>query len=227
MRIVPPIEPLPTPWQLEAPPDDHPDDALGGRRRPRAGDAPRRLPARPLPDAARDAARLVVAGRRRASSRSTPSRRHARSAARGGGYEIRVDTAFADVVVGCAGPASPTAGSTPTIVARVHAAARARLGALRRGVGRRGPRGRALRRRDRRALRGRVDVPRAHRRVEGSATSVSSSRCARPATPDRRLLDVQWLTPHLASTRRGRGVARARVPRAASRTRVALADAFA
>ena len=64
---------------------------------------------------------------------------------------------------------------------RLHAAARARLGALGRGVGRRGARGRALRRRDRRALRGRVEVLPAHAARRRRRCSGSSGCSRRPA----------------------------------------------
>ena len=85
-----------------------------------------------------DSARLVLPAAARRSSRSTASRpsRSLRRAARR--YEIRVDTAFAEVIRGCARPGDARELDRRRDRRRVRAPARARLGALGRGVGRRG-----------------------------------------------------------------------------------------
>ena len=97
-------------------------------------------------------------------------------------------------------PASSARLDRQEVRRRVHRAAPTRVGAQRRDV--------AGRRTaswcssvvctawHRRPVRGRVEVPPRHRRVEGRAWSRSSTSCARAAA---RLLDVQWTTPHLAS----------------------------
>jgi leucyl/phenylalanyl-tRNA--protein transferase len=101
-----PIEPPPTTWTLARPPDDHPHDAwgLGADLEPgtllaayRAGLFPMRVegdlvwwsPVR----------RAVIPGTGFRASRSL--RRASRN------YEIRVDTAFDDVIRGCADPRRP------------------------------------------------------------------------------------------------------------------------
>ena len=119
-------------------------------------------------------------------------------------YEIRVDTAFGAVVDGLrAAGRARRAGSTTTSSPRT-AAARARLGAFGRGVGRRGARRRALRRRDRRSVRRRVDVPRAHRRVEGrvrrARRAAPRGRRRRPPAARRPVADA---APRVARRRRG------------------------
>ena len=164
-----PPSPLPRTWTLARPPDDHPHDAwgLGADLEPgtllaayRAGLFPMRV------DGDLVWWSPVAAGGDPASPASSASR-SLRRAARG--FEIRVDTAFADVIRGCADPRRPHGWIDADVHRRLHAPARARLGALGRGLGRRRARRRALRRRDRRPLRGRVDVPPPHRRLEGGA----------------------------------------------------------
>ena len=91
----------------------------------------------------------------------------------------------------------------------VHAAARARLGALGRGVGRRRARGRALRRRDRRALRGRVDVP--PRAPDASKAALRRARRAPPRGRRRRPAPARRPVAHAAPRRRS---APSRSPRA-------------
>ena len=98
-------------------------------------------------------------------------------------------------------PASTARLDRQEVHRRVHRAAPARLGAQRRDVAgddarRDGARRWPLRREHRRPVRGRVEVPPRHRRVQGRASSRSSTCCA---TGGGTLLDVQWTTPHLAS----------------------------
>ena len=111
--------------------------------------------------------------------------------------EVRVDTVFAAVVEACADPTREGGWISPEVVAAytelhhlgwAHSVETWRDGEL---VG--GLYGVA----DRWAVRGRVDVPPRPGRVEGGP-----GRPGRPAGDehaDRRLLDVQWQTPHLAS----------------------------
>ena len=107
---------------------------------------------------------------RAASSRSTASARAAACAAAPAASRSPPTAPSAAVVEGCADPRRPGGWITAEVRARLRAPARARLGALDRGLGRRrDARRRALRRRARRAVRGRVEVPRRHRRVEGRA----------------------------------------------------------
>ena len=112
-------------------------------------------------------------------------------------YEIRVDTAFARRRLGMRPSRRPGQLDRPGIEAayeELHELGWAHsVEAWDDGR----TRGRALRRRDRRALRRRVDVPRAHRRLQGRVRRAGRAACVRQATPIGRLLDVQWLTPHL------------------------------
>ncbi len=101
-----PLEPPPTPWALSRPPDDHPDDAwaLGADLEPgtilnayRLGIFPMRVDRDLIWWSPPRRAVIPVTG-------FAPSR-SLRRAARG--YEITVDTAFADVIRDCADPARP------------------------------------------------------------------------------------------------------------------------
>jgi leucyl/phenylalanyl-tRNA--protein transferase len=103
---MPPRNPPPTTWRLEPPPDDQPDDlwALGADLEPGTLLAAYRLGLFPMP--LRDVIGWFSPARRgvvplEAFSPSRSLRRAARS------YEIRVDTAFADVVSACARPGDP------------------------------------------------------------------------------------------------------------------------
>jgi leucyl/phenylalanyl-tRNA--protein transferase len=101
-----PVEPEPTPWRLEPCPDDHPHDlwAVGAGLEPgtlltayRLGLFPMRLPDGALgwwSPASRGVVPLDV----------RPPRTLRRAAAR---YEIRLDAAFEEVMRGCADPARP------------------------------------------------------------------------------------------------------------------------
>ena len=85
-------------------------------------------------------------------------------------FTVTADRAFGAVVEGCADPRRPGGWITAEVrdaYVRLHELG---LGPLDRGVGRgRRARRRALRRRARRAVRGGVDVPRRHGRVQGGA----------------------------------------------------------
>ena len=111
--------------------------------------------------------------------------------------EIRVDTAFDEVVAACADPRREGGWIDGPIVAAYTALHRAGLGALGGGLaGRRAGR-RPVRRRDRRPVRRRVDVPPGQRRVEGGAGRAgrpAPRRARRPAAARRAVA-----TPHLAS----------------------------
>ena len=111
--------------------------------------------------------------------------------------ELRVDTSFDAVVAAAHAPASRRAGSTTVSPPRT-AACTSSAGPLGRGVGRRRARRRPLRRRDGRAVHGRVDVPRPRRRVEGGVRRPRASDSGKRVTPTGGL-DVQWLTPYLAT----------------------------
>ena len=113
-------------------------------------------------------------------------------------FEIRVDTAFDQVVAGCGAPGREGRWITPAITrayAELH-----RLGwahSVECWAGERAGR-RSLRRRDRRAVRGGVDVPRPAGRVQGRpGGDVGLLRAA--GSPERRLFDVQWRTDHLGT----------------------------
>ncbi|HEY7179099.1 MAG TPA: leucyl/phenylalanyl-tRNA--protein transferase [Gaiella sp.] len=101
-----PQEPPPTPWSFEAPPDDHPEDlwALGADLEPGTLLRAYRLGLFPMPLGVRLG---WFSPRRRAIvplGSFVPSRSLRRAARR---YQIRSDTAFADVVAGCARPGEP------------------------------------------------------------------------------------------------------------------------
>ena len=198
---------------------------LGGRRRPRAGTLARRVPAGPLPHAGRrprigwfsPARRAVVPLEPFAPSRSL---RRARRR-----YEIRVDTAFADVVAGCARPGDPHELDR----LRASSAAYERLHEL--GWAH------SVEAWDEDGLAGGLygvaigglfaAESMFHVRTDASkAAFVGLVELLRAAgDPERRLLDVQWLTPHLDDPRRRRGPA-SRVPSPARRTRLRV-DALA
>ena len=88
------------------------DDLVGDRRRPGAGDAAGGVPARALPDAVGHAAATRCTGSARCAAaccRSTGWSCRGRCGGRCGDFEIRVDTAFAEVVAALRRPA-PAAG---------------------------------------------------------------------------------------------------------------------
>ncbi len=136
--------------------------------------APRHAPARPaqgLPVAAADAPR---------------------------DFEVRVDTAFDEVIAACADPAATAAGSTTTSVAAYARLHELGLGALGRGVA-----GRRARRAGCTASRS-AGCSRGSRCSTGCATPPRSrssgwSTCSATSTPTSGCVDVQWATPHLAT----------------------------
>ena len=168
-----PVEPPPDAAGSFPDPDDADEsDVVGRRRRPRPGHGPAGLPVGTVPDARRPGphAGLVVArprgvlpldGLRVTRSLRASCRR----------FEIRVDTAFDDVVEACADPDATARLDHRRDPRRLRAAARAGLGPQRRGVvaRRRHARRRAVRHLRRRAVRRRVDVPPPARRLEGGA----------------------------------------------------------
>jgi leucyl/phenylalanyl-tRNA---protein transferase len=192
---VPSREPAPTTWRLEPPPDDHPHDlwAVGADLEPGTLLAAYRLGLFPMPMRNRigwfsPAQRGVVPIEPFAPSRSL------RHAARS--YEIRVDTAFADVVAGCARPGHPASWIDPAIVAayeRLHELGWAHSVEAWDGHGLTG------------GLYGvAIGGLFAAESMFYSRTDASKAAFAglvellrSAGDPDRRLLDVQWLTPHL------------------------------
>ena len=199
-----PVEPPPSPWAFPTRRRDRPRttwSAVGADLEP--GHAAGGLPARDLPDAVGG-----TAGRRWPGGRPVqPGRPAARWAA---GRRARCGARAATSRSGstppstrwsprCADPRRAGGWIDRRHRGGVRAAARARLGPLGRGLARRRARRRAVRRRDRRAVRGGVDVPPRAGRLEGGAGRRWSTLLS-TSTPTRRLLDVQWVTPHLASS---------------------------
>ena len=164
--------PLPPPrWGFD--PTGWPRRRRGrGRGRPRAGDAAGGLPRPGCSRCRSTTSRRWCGGRRCAAGVLRPERlrvsRSLRQAVRR--YETRVDTAFDDGAAGVRRPARPGAWISEDVrraYERLHAP---RLGALGGDVRPRRPAGgRALRRGDRRPVRGGVDVPPRPRRLEGRA----------------------------------------------------------
>lgn len=188
-------DPRPTIWSIPRPPADHPYDAwaTGGDLEPgtlltayRAGLFPMRADGRIVWCSPVQRAVLPVVGFR-------PSRSLRRDAR---GYEIRVDTAFAEVVRGCADPRRP-GGWIDDELAAAYAALHD-LGAAH-----------SVEAWDDEGLAGGVfgvacgglfsAESKFHRRTGASkAALLGLIRLLEDAGGDR-LLDVQWLTPHLAS----------------------------
>jgi leucyl/phenylalanyl-tRNA--protein transferase len=196
-HVVRPIEPTPSSWQLEPASDDHPNDlwAVGADLEPGTLLAAYRLGLFPMP---------VGPGlgwfspTRRAIVRLdpfTPSRSLRRAAPR---YEIRVDTAFLDVVGGCARPGDPASWidvSITSAYARLHELGWAHSVEAWDAEGLAG------------GLYG-VEVgglfaaeSMFHARTDASKAAflALAERLRTAGDADRRLLDVQWLTPHLES----------------------------
>jgi leucyl/phenylalanyl-tRNA---protein transferase len=207
--------PSPTTWSFEPPPDGHPEDlwAVGADLEPGTLVAAYRLGLFPMPLGPRlgwfsPRRRAVVA-----LDSFAPSRSLRRAARR---YEVRVDTAFADVVAGCARPGDPQSWIDEGIEAaygRLHELGWAHsveawdddglAGGLY-GV----------------ALGGLFAAESMfHARTDASkATFVAlAGRLFEAGDADRRLLDVQWLTPHLAR------LGAVEIPRAEYRVRLAAA----
>jgi leucyl/phenylalanyl-tRNA--protein transferase len=193
----PPREPPPTPWLLEAPPDEHPDDlwAVGADLEPGTLLAAYRLGLFPMPVGPRlgwfsPARRGVVP-----LEPFSPSRSLRRAARR---YEVRVDTAFGAVLDGCARPGEPTSWIDDTV-----AAAYARLHEI--GWAH------SVEAWDEEGLAGGLygvaigglfaAESMFHARTDASKAAFLGlvQRLRAAGDPTRRLLDVQWLTPHLAA----------------------------
>jgi leucyl/phenylalanyl-tRNA--protein transferase len=190
-----PAEPPPTPWRLEAPPDAYPDDlwAVGADLAPGTLLTAYRLGIFPMPVDARigwfsPAMRGVVP-----LEFFAPSRTLLRARRR---YEIRIDSAFADVVSGCARPGDPASWIDPGIAAAygelhelgwAHSVEAWDADGLAGGLY-----GVAI---------GGLFAAESmfHVRTDASkAAFVGLVELLRAAgDPDLRLLDVQWLTPHL------------------------------
>ena len=119
---------------------------------------------------------------RAGSSRSTASTCSRVAAARRSRASRSVSTPRSTTVMrGVRRPAPSARLDRRVVRRRVHAAARAGLGAQRRGVARRRARRRPLRRAHRRALRGGVDVPPRDRRVEGRVLGDGRAACGSTA----------------------------------------------
>lgn len=192
-----PLEPPPSGWYLEPPPDDHPDDlwAVGADLAPGTLLAAYRLGLFPMPLGHRigwfsPARRGIVP-----LEPFSPSRSLRRAARR---YAIRIDTAFADVVAACARPGDPASWIDPAIetaYGRLHALGwshsieawdDAGLAGGLYGV----------------AIGGLFAAESMfHARTDASkAAFVALVELLRAVgDPAARVLDVQWLTPHLAS----------------------------
>ena len=118
--------------------------------------------------------------------------RSVRRALRARRYAIRVDGAFTEVAAACAGPRAGGTWLTPRLVAAYVRLHRTGVGAQHRGLGRRPPGGRALRRRARRPLHLRDDVPpgpgRGERRPGGRGRLLGEAGFT--------LWDIQMTSPH-------------------------------
>ena len=190
-----PVEPTPTSWHLRAPPDDHPDDlwAVGANLEPGTLLAAYRLGLFPMPF--RDTIGWFSPARRAVIpvATFTPSRSLRRARRR---YEIRLDSAFAAVVAGCARPGEPESWIDDRIAAaygRLH-----ELGWVH-----------SVEAWDDDGLAGGLygvsiggffaAESMFHERTDASkAALVGLVDLLRAAgEPERRILDAQWLTPHL------------------------------
>ena len=201
-----PVEPPSSPWAFPPPaawPDDDDLVAMGADLAP--GTLLRGLPQRALPDAVgHRAAATRWRGSARSSAGCCPSTgcgSPARCAAPLRTFEVRVDTAFADVVARLRRPAPAGRLDLGGHRGGVRRPPRAGLGALRRDLARRPAGGWAVRRRHRRPLRGRVDVPPRAGRVEGRPRRpgrAAQRRVRRPAAARRAVA-------HPAPGRPGRG----------------------
>ena len=192
-----PVEPDPTAWRLAAPPDEHPDDlwGVGADLEPGTILAAYRLGLFPMP--VRDTIGWFSPRRRGVVPLAdlSPSRSLRRARRR---YELRLDTAFAAVVEGCARPGDPSSWIDPGVAAaygRLHDLGWTHsveawdddglAGGLY-GV----------------ALGGLFAAESMfHVRTDASKAAFAGlvELLREAGAPERRLLDVQWLTPHLSS----------------------------
>jgi leucyl/phenylalanyl-tRNA--protein transferase len=213
----PPVthSPAPSTWSFEPPPDDHPEDlwALGADLEPGTILAAYRLGLFPMPIGPRLG---WFSPRRRGVvplGAFIPSRSLVRAARR---FEIRVDTAFSDVVAGCARPGDPQSWIDAHIeeaYGRLHA-----LGWTH-----------SVEAWDDEGLAGGVygvaigglfaAESMYHDRTDASKAAFLAlvGRLLDAGDAERRVLDVQWLTPHLAR------LGALAVPRAEYRRRLAPA----
>ena len=184
-------------WSFEPAPDDHPDDlwALGADLEPGTLLAAYRVGLFPMPIGPRLG---WFSPRRRAIvtlDGFRPSRSLRRAARR---YEIRVDTVFADVVAGCARPGDPHSwidGGVEAAYGRLHELGWAHsveawdLDGLAGGLY-----GVSI---------GGLFAAESmfQRRTDASKAAFVAlvEQLRHPGDASRRLLDVQWLTPHLAT----------------------------
>jgi leucyl/phenylalanyl-tRNA--protein transferase len=210
--------PDPTPWALEPPPDDHPEDlwAVGADLEPGTLLAAYRVGLFPMPIGPRlgwfsPLRRAIVP-----LDTFAPSRSLRRAARR---FEIRVDTSFGDVVSGCARPGHPQSWIDADIedaYGRLH-----RLGWAH-----------SVEAWDDEGLAGGlygVSVgglfaaeSMYHVRSDASKAAFAGlvARLVAAGDSARRLLDAQWLTPHLAT------LGAVEVPRSEYRVRLAAAVAL-
>jgi len=192
-----PAEPPGTAWQLVPAADDHPSDlwTVGGDLEPGTLVAAYRLGLFPMP------VEGVVgwfSPRRRAVVPLDGARRSRTLRRAAAGYEIRVDTAFREIVAGCARPGAPESWIDDSIVeayAALHELGWAHSveawddGGLAGGLY-----GVAI---------GGLFAAESmfHTRTDASKAAYVAlvERLRATGDADRRLLDVQWLTAHLAS----------------------------
>ena len=189
--------PAPTPWSLEPPPDDHPEDlwAVGADLEPGTLLAAYRIGLFPMPIGPKigwfsPLRRAIVPLETFAPSRSL--RRAARR------FEIRVDTSFADVVSGCARPGHPQSWIDAGIqdgYRRLHELGWAHSVEAWDDEGLAGGLyGVAV---------GGLFAAESMYHVRTDASKAAFvwlvARLVEAGDPGERLLDVQWLTPHLAS----------------------------
>lgn len=213
-----PAEPSPTTWLLEPPPDDHPDDlwAVGADLEPGTLLAAYRLGLFPMPLGPRigwfsPARRAIVPLEPFSPSRSL--RRAGRA------FEVRVDTSFREVVAGCARPGERDSWIDAGILEAyghlhelgwAHSVEAWDEGGLAGGLY-----GVAI---------GGLFAAESmfHARTDASKAAFLGlvELLRRPGDAERRLLDVQWLTPHLAT------LGAVEVPRAEYRARLAAALAL-
>lgn len=192
-----PAEPPETAWQLVPAADDHPSDlwTVGGDLEPGTLVAAYRLGLFPMP------VEGVVgwfSPRRRAVVPLDGARRSRTLRRAAAGYEIRVDTAFREIVAGCARPGAPESWIDDSIVEAyaalhelgwahsVEAWDDAGLAGGLYGV----------------AIGGLFAAESMfHTRTDASKAAYVAlvERLRATGDADRRLLDVQWLTAHLAS----------------------------
>jgi leucyl/phenylalanyl-tRNA---protein transferase len=191
-----PQAPSPTPWLLEQPPHDYPDDlwAVGADLEPGTLLAAYRLGLFPMPVGPRlgwfsPVRRAIVPLEPFAPSRSL--RRAARR------FEIRVDTSFAEVVAGCARPGDPASWIDEAVASaygRLHGLGWAHSVEAWDGDGLAG----GLYGVAAGGLFAAESMFHARRDASKAAFVALVERLRAAGDAGRRLLDVQWLTPHLA-----------------------------